>query len=115
MTRSRGWWPALLAGLLVAAGCARQEAPGPKTVKVSVTEEGFEPSRIEATKGEMLTLVVTRQTDDTCAKEIVFNRGEIHRDLPLHQPVTVQFVPAAAGEYRFSCAMGMYGGIIVAR
>ena len=114
MKRS-GAWGLALAALLVTAGCARQEAPGPKTVRVSVTQQGFEPSRIEATRGEMLTLVVTRQTDDTCAKEIVFNRGEIRRDLPLHQPVTVQFVPAAAGEYRFSCAMGMYGGIIVAK
>ena len=110
-----GAWGLVLAAALVAAGCARHEAPGPKTVKVSVTERGFEPSRIEAFKGEMLTLVVTRRTDDTCAKEIVFGRGEIRRDLPLDQPVTVQFVPAAPGEYRFSCAMGMYGGTIIAK
>jgi plastocyanin domain-containing protein len=115
LTRSVGWALALAAGLFVTAGCGRQEAPGPKTVNVSVTEDGFEPSRIEATKGEMLTLVVTRRTDDTCAKEIVVGQGEIRKDLPLHEPVTVQFVPAATGEIRFACAMGMYGGTIVVK
>ena len=114
MKRRAGWW-LVLAVSLVVAGCAGSGSSGPKRVTVSVTERGFEPSRIEARVGEMLTLVVTRRTDATCVREIVIGKDSIRKDLPLNEPVTIEFVPAAAGEIQFACAMGMYRGLIVAK
>lgn len=113
--RSLTTWPLVLAAGLIMAGCAGSGSTGPRRVAVSVTEQGFEPSRIEARAGEMLTLVVTRRTEATCATEIVVGQSNIRKDLPLNEPVTVAFVPAAAGEIRFACAMGMYGGTIVVK
>ncbi len=113
--KPRAGWGLALAASLAVAGCVGSGSSGPKRVAVSVTEQGFEPSRIEARAGEMLTLIVTRRTDATCAKEIVVGRDTIRRDLPLGEPVTVAFVPTAPGEIRFACAMGMYGGTIVVK
>ena len=46
-------------------------APGARTIDMSVTTNGFEPSKIEVKKGEPVHLVVTRKTDATCATEVV--------------------------------------------
>jgi plastocyanin domain-containing protein len=39
----------------------------------------------------------------------------IKRGLPLNEPVTVEFTPAKAGEFTFSCGMGMVKGTLVVR
>jgi plastocyanin domain-containing protein len=114
MGRITKWSLALAAGLII-TGCAGSGSTGPKRVEISVTEQGFEPSRIEARAGQMLTLVVTRRTEATCVKEIVVGKDSVRKDLPLNVPVTVAFVPTAPGEIPFACAMGMYSGTIVVK
>jgi len=62
---------------------------GVRTVEISVTDEGFVPSKVKAKKGEKVRLVVTRRTDSTCAKEIVVKDHGIKQPLPLDRPVKV--------------------------
>jgi hypothetical protein len=88
-----------LAEIPVAAVAAR--------VEVAVTEEGFVPSRIAAKKGVPVTLVVTRKTDKTCAREILFQGQAGKTELPLNKTVEVTYTPTAAGDIKFGCAMGM--------
>jgi len=76
-------------------------------VEVSVTDEGFVPSRIAAKKGVPITLAVTRKTDKTCAREILFQGQPGKTDLPLNKTVDVAYTPTATGEIKFGCAMGM--------
>ncbi|HET6281192.1 MAG TPA: cupredoxin domain-containing protein [Polyangia bacterium] len=76
-------------------------------VEVAVTEEGFVPSRIAAKKGVPVTLAVTRKTDKTCAREILFQGQPGKTDLPLDKTVDVTYTPGATGEIKFGCAMGM--------
>jgi len=104
-----------VAGLAV-AGCggAGNRAEGTR-VELAVTERGFEPAEIEASKGVPLTLVVTRKTDATCAKEIVIADKDIRKDLPLNQAVEVTFTPQDAGEVRFVCGMDMISGKVFVR
>lgn len=84
-------------------------------VTVAVTEEGFVPARIPAKAGQPITLAITRKTDRTCAKEILFHGQEGKTDLPLNQTVEVTYTPKAAGEVKFGCAMGMMiGGVLAA-
>ncbi len=85
---------------------------GVRTVNVTVTENGFEPSRVKAKKGEKVRLVVTRKTDSTCAKEIVIKEHGINQPLPLAKPVTVEFTPAKSGEIRYACGMDMVSGVV---
>ncbi len=85
---------------------------GVRTVNVSVTDNGFEPSKVKAKKGEKVRLVVTRKTDSTCAKEIVIKEHRINQPLPLDTPVTVEFTPAKSGEIRYACGMDMVSGVV---
>ena len=85
---------------------------GVRTVEVAVTDEGFEPSKIKAKKGEKVRLVVTRKTDSTCAKEIVIKDHGINQPLPLAKAVTVAFTPTKSGEIRFACGMDHVSGIV---
>ena len=85
---------------------------GVRTVAVAVTDDGFEPSRIKAKKGEKVRLVVTRKTDHTCAKEIVIKDHGINQPLPLGKAVTVEFTPAKSGEIRYACGMDMISGVV---
>jgi plastocyanin domain-containing protein len=85
---------------------------GVRIVNVAVTDNGFEPARIKARKGEKLRLVVTRKTDSTCAKEIVIKDHGINRPLPLEKAVTVELTPAKSGEIRYACGMDHVSGVV---
>jgi plastocyanin domain-containing protein len=85
---------------------------GVRTVNVSVTGDGFEPSKVKAKKGEKVRLVVTRKTNSTCAKEIVVKDHGIHQPLPLEKAVSVEFTPAKSGEIRFACGMDHVSGVV---
>jgi plastocyanin domain-containing protein len=108
------WW--LPVALLAASGCAapsNQAADAPGAIAIRVTEKGFEPAEVRVPAGQRVKLVVTRETDRTCAKEFVMAAQNIHQDLPLHQPVEITFTPTAAGELRYACGMDMISGKIV--
>jgi plastocyanin domain-containing protein len=113
-------------GLLFAGGACRSQKPAatapplaantPPTsgvaspagkIAMTVTEEGFVPSRVPAKKGQPITLSITRKTDHTCAREIVFEGQDGKTKLPLDQTVDVTYTPKASGELKFGCAMGM--------
>ena len=53
-----------------------------------------------------------RKTDETHAKEVVIKDQGINRNLPLDEPVTVEFTPSK-GEFTFSCGMDMIKGKLV--
>jgi plastocyanin domain-containing protein len=109
----KSWWLPLV---LVIAGCAgpsSKSATPPGAIAIRVTEKGFEPAEIKVAAGRPVTLVVTRETDRTCAKEFVMTAQNINKDLPLNQPVEITFTPTAAGELRYACAMDMYSGKII--
>jgi plastocyanin domain-containing protein len=83
-----------------------------KTIELAVTEKGFEPPQVKVSKGRPLRLVVTRKTDDTCAKQIVIAGENIKADLPLNKPVTLRFTPKKAGQITYACGMNMLTGVI---
>jgi len=90
------------------------EAALDNRVFLSVTELGFEPSPMRVAAGRQVTLVVTRQTDNTCATELVIPEAEVKVALPLHVPVTVTFVPAKSGTLRYGCGMQrMVSGVLL--
>jgi plastocyanin domain-containing protein len=100
---------------LAAAGCRKPAPREGEPVRITVTKNGYEPSRVQATRGKPLTLVVTRTTDENCATEIVIPEANVSKDLPLGQPVTITFTPQRTGELRYSCAMQMFQGVIEVR
>lgn len=89
-------------------------AKHPKTVRVSVTKDGFSPSEIRVEKGYPVTLIFNRADNKGCGKEVVFSSLNIRKKLPLKKDVTVVITPDQTGEIAFACGMGMMKGRIVA-
>ena len=83
-----------------------------QVISLSVTEDGFVPADIKLKKGVAYSLVVTRQTDKTCATQISIPDYAEATDLPLNVPVTIALLPKAAGEIHYSCGMGMLHGVL---
>ncbi|MBA4183228.1 MAG: cupredoxin domain-containing protein [Acidobacteria bacterium] len=86
----------------------------PKTVKITVTKDGFNPSSIRAEKGYPLTLIFYRADNKGCGKEVVFESLNIRKKLPLKKNVRIVITPQETGEIAFACGMGMMKGSIVA-
>lgn len=89
---------------------AAKPAGDPARIAVEVTEDGFVPSQIPAQVGKPITLVITRKTDRTCAREILFKGQPGKTELPLNKTVEATYTPQASGEVPFGCAMGMMVG-----
>jgi plastocyanin domain-containing protein len=103
----------LLGMLAAAAGCAREpgrSVAGPPRFELAVTDSGFTPATITVPAGKPVTLVVTRKTDATCAKEIVFPQQNIRKELPLNQAVEIALPASPRGEIAYRCGMDMLGG-----
>ena len=84
-------------------------------VQLAVTERGFEPARATVPRGQAFTLVVTRKTDQICAREILIPALNEHRALPLNQAVRIQVPNGVADTLNYVCQMHMIGGTIAAR
>ena len=82
-------------------------------VRVTVTEASFEPQRITLRAGVPARVTFTRTSDKTCATAVVFASLNIRRELPLNEPVTIEFTPDKAGEIAFACGMNMLRGTVV--
>jgi plastocyanin domain-containing protein len=118
----------LAATLCLGVACKKEAPPAPPPpppaapaaatakprIDVAVTEAGFEPARIAAKAGQPLTMAITRKTDRTCAREILFAGQEGKTELPLNKTVEVTYTPKASGEVKFGCAMGMMVGGVLA-
>ena len=109
----------LMIAMLVATGmvmgCGGKSATtgGDATrVAVTVTEKGFEPEVVTVPYGKPVVLVVTRKTDQTCAKNLVIMDHDIRRDLPLDQPVEITFTPKKRGDLVYACGMDMIRGTV---
>ena len=88
------------------------EPPQPdRTIEITVTEAGFQPSTVTAKKGERIRLVVKRLTDKTSAKEFVLDEFLVWQRLPLNQGVTETFVAGRIGEFPFRCQDGTVSGV----
>lgn len=86
----------------------------PKTVRISITKDGFSPSTIRAEKGYELTLIFNRADDNGCGTEVVFPALNIRKELPLKKDVSIVITPDKAGEIAFTCGTGAMKGAIVA-
>lgn len=100
-------------------GLRANGAPAPATggnvqeAQVKVTDSGFEPERLVLKPGTPARITFTRTSDKTCATAVEFASLKMRRELPLNQPVTIQFTPDKRGEIAFVCGMNMLKGTIV--
>ncbi len=88
-------------------------AKHPKTVRISVSKDGFSPSSISVEEGFPVTLIFTRKDKQGCGNKVVFPSLNIKKNLPVGKPVTVKITPDKSGDIAFTCGMGMMKGNIV--
>lgn len=100
--------------LLVFAFTVSSIEAHPKTVRISVTKNGFSRASITTEVGSPLTLIFTRRSKEGCGNKVVFPSLGITKDLPVGKAVTIKFTPRQEGTISFACGMGMYKGSIVA-
>ena len=83
-----------------------------QTINISVTENGFEPSLLKVAPAQDIILAITRKTDSTCARDIIFPSEKIKKELPLNKTVTIALGKLKKGNIKFSCGMNMVNGVI---
>ena len=112
-------------GLLAIAGVA-WFFWGPRStgVKAALTPSGrqeativvkgaYSPDVIIVEHGKPVRLSFLRQETAACSEEVVFPHFARRAHLPEGELVPVEFLPEHAGEYEFSCGMGMLRGKVV--
>lgn len=106
----------LLPVALLASSCKKEqpESTPRQNYEIAVTEDGFVPAAGKVKVGEPVTLLVTRKTDQTCAKDIVIKDYGVKEALPKDRAVKVTFTPTKPGPVRFACDMDMVAGELVA-
>lgn len=83
-----------------------------QTATVEINDKGFDPVSLKLKAGIPAKVTFVRKTDEGCAKEVLIKEYKINRDLPLNEPVTIEFTPRK-GEFTFACAMGMLKGKLI--
>jgi RND family efflux transporter MFP subunit len=92
---------------------AQTDSKALQTAKVTVTKDGFEPSKVTLRAGRPARLTFVRTTDQTCATEVAVPSLKIKRPLPLNKPVDIEFTPQEGRAIEFVCGMAMFKGNIV--
>lgn len=82
--------------------------------EVRITESGYVPKALTLKAGVPARVTFLRTTDVGCGGEVVFPDLDIQRELPLNEPVVVEFTPER-GQWEFECGMGMLKGRVVVR
>lgn len=93
-----------------------QQGPAPlpnDAITVTVSGAGFEPSQIQAKKGQPLKLAFYRADEQNCAGEVVFPSLNVRKKLPVGQTTIVEVTPKKSGDLAFGCGMGMFSGTLV--
>ena len=74
---------------------------------------GYTPSTIRVERGKPVRFTFRREETSPCSELVVLDAFGKSAKLPEGELVRVEFVPKAAGEYPFTCWMGMLHGTVV--
>jgi plastocyanin domain-containing protein len=84
-------------------------------IEIKVKDGVYQPSSIEAKINQPITLRFIREDASPCAETVVFSSLNISKQLPLHEPIDLSLNIKNAGEYEFTCQMGMYRGKLIVK
>ena len=91
---------------------ARLGADGVQDVSIIVRRR-YRPAAIVVRCGVPLRLKFVRDEDSPCSQTVIFPDFGISRSLPAHRTTAIELTPDRAGEFLFTCEMGMYQGILI--
>lgn len=85
---------------------------GGRTVHVRV-RGGYQPSVLYGRVGEPVRIVFVREETASCSEHVVFPAFGKSAMLPPFEEVALELLPEHAGEYEFTCQLGMLRGRLV--
>ena len=97
----------IITGLFLGIGSVVQ------SVRVTLTENGYQPGSFKLCKGVPARVTFVRKTDDTCGDEILLPHYKIKRELAFNRPVVVEFTPQRCGEFSFFCGRNVLQGKVI--
>jgi plastocyanin domain-containing protein len=74
---------------------------------------GYTPDAIVVTHGKPVRLNFRREETAACSEMVLLPDFNKSAQLPTGETVAVEFVPEQAGEYEFTCQMGMLRGKLI--
>lgn len=83
-----------------------------KVLRVRV-RGGYQPDTIHTETGVPLRLLFRREETSSCSEQVVFPAFGKSAMLPTGETVAVDLLPQTAGEFEFTCAMGMLHGRLI--
>ena len=89
---------------------------GVQVADIEAGRMGYAPASLELTAGVPARLVFTRTVDSDCSSQIqIPTMGVPVTDLPMGEPVAVEFTPTQSGTFEFVCGMDMQRGSLIVR
>lgn len=89
------------------ASPAPQGAPDQPRI---VVHAGYHPDNVEVELDDPIRITFHREDDSACSEHVVFADLGVTAFLPLNEDVTIELHPERAGDYPFTCGMGMLRG-----
>ncbi len=87
---------------------------GVQVVEIEAGPAGYEPSAVAFEAGIPARLVFTRTVESACASQVQIPAFDVPAtDLPLGEPVAVEFTPTESGDFTFVCGMDMQRGSLL--
>jgi plastocyanin domain-containing protein len=86
-----------------------------QSMTVTLSDRGYQPESFSLRRGVPARIIFVRKVEASCGSEIVLEEYGIKRELPLNQPVVVEFTPSKTGEFKFACGMDMLRGKILVK
>ncbi len=81
---------------------------------VTVTVRGeYSPKVVRVVQGVPVRMRFVREEDEECSGRVVFSGIGIERRLLPFSETLIEFIPEIAGEFLFTCEMGMYRGRLI--
>lgn len=106
-------WYFFLAGRR-AAVVATASAAGVQEVPI-IVNGGYAPATVAVEQGRPVRLLFDRRDQGSCTEEVVLPEYGLRRFLPTGAITPVEFTPASAGTFEFTCGMGMVRGKLIVR
>lgn len=89
---------------------------GVQVVEIEAGPMGYRPSAVALEAGVPARLVFTRTVDSACSERVKIPAfGVPETELPMNEPVAVEFTPTESGAFEFVCGMEMQRGSIMIR
>ena len=118
-------WIVLILGLLLIAfivwffwlkrakGVRAAEPSGGYQEVMVLVKGGYTPDTIVVRRGKPVRINFRREETASCSDKVVFADFQKSAELPTGQTVPIELLPKEAGEFAFSCPMGMFRGRLI--